>query len=66
MDLHLEHQNNFLKASQRPWKNAVRVSKDVNKLNTIVQNFEKKNGNKKETIQNISYLTKTNKLNDDL
>ena len=44
----------------------MRVSKDVNELNTIVQNFEKKNGNKKETIQNISYLTKTNKLNDDL
>ena len=47
-DLHLEHLNNFLKELLRDLRgnldipNADRVSKSVNNLNTIVENFERK------------------------
>ena len=54
MDLHLEHLNNFLKELLRDLRgnldqdNADRVSKSVNNLHTIVQNFEKRMEIKKQ------------------
>ena len=66
MDLHLEHLNNFLKEllkdlrSNLNEENAERVSKAVNNLNTIVQNFERRMEIKKQQ----SSQNKAKTLND--
>ena len=66
MDLHLEHLNNFLKEllkdlrSNLNEENADRVSKAVNNLNTIVQNFERRMEIKKQQ----SSQNKAKTLND--